>query len=120
MDRRVVEAPKEHCDRLTRHSAANETHRRWARDGDISHISRREEGIPIAEHQLSVALTHSAASPDIHAEQEIVLAVCDGLPRSYCVAQNGQRSRHDSEAWQRPLGQIDVNWIVGQRLQWLP
>jgi hypothetical protein len=33
------------------------------------------------------------------------------------VAQTGQRSRHDGKSRQRPFGQIDVEWIVGQRFE---
>ena len=70
------------------------------------------------EYQVSVALTRDAAPPNIDGEQEIVPPVRDGPAGPYCVAQTGQRSRHDGEAWQRPLGQFDVKWIVGQRFEW--
>jgi hypothetical protein len=33
------------------------------------------------------------------------------------VAQSRQRSGHHRQARQRPLGQIDVKWIVGQRFE---
>jgi len=108
MDQRVVEPPQEHCDRLTRHPNANEAHRRRADDGDFSHISRRKERITIPEHQVSVALTRHAASPDIDAEQEIVLAVCNSSLRSYGVTQTRQRCGHNGESWQRPLDHIDL------------
>jgi hypothetical protein len=35
------------------------------------------------------------------------------------VAQTGQPSRHDGEAWQRSLGQVDVEGIVEQRFEGL-
>jgi hypothetical protein len=35
------------------------------------------------------------------------------------VAQTGQPSRYDGEAWQRSLGQVDVEGIVEQRFEWL-
>jgi hypothetical protein len=44
--------------------------------------------------------------------------VRDDPTGSYGVAQTGQCSGYDGESWQRPLGQIDVEWIVGQRFEW--
>src|SRR5208283_2886731 len=116
--RRLVEPAKQQCDRLTRHPNANEAPRRWTRDGESAHVSRRKQCIAVPEYQVSVALTRHAAPPNIDGEQEIVPPVRDGPPGPYCVAQTRQRSRHDGEARQRPLGQLDVERIVGQRFEW--
>jgi len=116
---RLFTVNKMRADRAARHPAANKSHRRRARYGDLGHVSRCIEGITVAEHQVAAALTYHAASADIHAEQEIVLAVCGGANGSYGVAQTGQPSRHDGEAWQGSLGQVDVEGIVEQRFEWL-
>jgi hypothetical protein len=54
-----------------------------------------------------------AAAADIDAEQEIVLAAGDRPAWSYGLAQSRQSSGHHSQTRQRPLDQIDVEWMVG-------
>jgi hypothetical protein len=58
-----------------------------------------------------------AASPNIDAEQEILLAIRSSPTRSDGVAQAGKCSRDDGKSRQRPLGHIDMEWIVGQRFE---
>src|SRR5258708_5227031 len=53
----------------------------------------------------------------IAAEQGMVLAVGDRSAGSYGLAQSRQRSGHHRQTRQRPLGQIDVEWIVGQWIE---
>jgi hypothetical protein len=117
--RRTSDTPNQRCYGHSRHPACNEAPRCRTCDGKSTPVSRCEEGVTIAERQISVALTRHAASPNINAEQEIALAILSSPTWSYCVAQTGKCSRYYSEPWQRPLRHIDVDWIIRQRFEWL-